>query len=221
MPVSPVFAMTPRQRAGGIMVGILIAAGLLLAIFVPRGSAGGLADQMRNGLGSLPSVASLIAGRSPGDRPEGALASLKAKKQVVLSEERSPRGLSAKPVSPLAALLLPSPSTPEILAPPVAPPVYALLASPPTLVPPTSLASGGSPGVGTPGIIVPAVGGGGGGGGGGGTTPVPVITQPTTPGTSTSAVPEPGSWTMMLVGFGLLGATLRRKRAAASQLAKA
>jgi hypothetical protein len=73
-----------------------------------------------------------------------------------------------------------------------------------------------------PGVVIggigPGVGGGGGGGGGGGpgggnpggggdggtvVPPPPVI-----------AVPEPSTWMMMLIGFGLLGAGLRLRRPA-------
>ena len=105
----------------------------------------------------------------------------------------------------------------------------ALLAAP--LVPQSTFAEvvpddsvGAAPFVGgsaAPGVVIggigPGVGGGGGGGGGGpgggnpggggdgGTVvpPPPVI-----------AVPEPSTWMMMLIGFGLLGAGLRLRRPA-------
>jgi hypothetical protein len=44
-------------------------------------------------------------------------------------------------------------------------------------------------------------GGGGNGGGGGGVTPTP-----------TAPIPEPGSWMMMILGIGMIGAALRRRR---------
>ena len=34
----------------------------------------------------------------------------------------------------------------------------------------------------------------------------------TAPGTTMGAVPEPGTWTMMLIGFGAIGASMRRRR---------
>jgi hypothetical protein len=49
-----------------------------------------------------------------------------------------------------------------------------------------------------------APGGGGGGGGGGG----PTINAPDT----TPAIPEPATWLMMILGFGVLGAWLRHRR---------
>ena len=50
-------------------------------------------------------------------------------------------------------------------------------------------------------------GGGGGGGGGGGENPPPPPPPP-----PVSAVPEPESWLMMILGMGLCGAALRRRR---------
>ena len=41
------------------------------------------------------------------------------------------------------------------------------------------------------------------------------ITDPITPPEPTGGVPEPASWALMIAGFGLVGATLRRRRAAA------
>jgi hypothetical protein len=69
---------------------------------------------------------------------------------------------------------------------------------------------GGGPGGGGGG---PGGGGGGPGGGGGGPPPPPPPPPPPTP-TPFSAVPEPGTWAMMLLGFGMIGLTLRRRRAA-------
>lgn len=65
------------------------------------------------------------------------------------------------------------------------------------------------------GVIVG--GGGGGGGGSGGTPPTsevpggetvipPVIVPPI------AAVPEPGTWLMLIAGFGLMGAAMRRRK---------
>jgi hypothetical protein len=46
--------------------------------------------------------------------------------------------------------------------------------------------------------------------------PMDIISLPTAAADAVSAVPEPAGWAMMLVGFGGLGALLRRRRAAAA-----
>jgi hypothetical protein len=63
----------------------------------------------------------------------------------------------------------------------------------------------------SPGLFVEGVGGGSTGGGGGmpavpGIAPQPEATLPV------SAVPEPGTWLMMITGFFLLGAALRTRK---------
>src|SRR3954454_18822192 len=147
-------AMTPRQRTKSVIVGAVIASALLLAIFVARGTAGGLGDQLRRGLSPLRTLAAMIAERSPGDRPEGALASLKHRKQAVLSDHLAP----AVPASPLAALLT---APPEFVAPPITGPFYSLLGAPGAVVPPIETGPLIPPVGGSPGIIVPAAAGGG------------------------------------------------------------
>src|SRR4051812_32497707 len=118
MPVSAAFAITSRHRTAGIIIAAVLASAMLLAIFVSRGSAGGFGDQIRRSLSSFRTLAAMIAERSPGDRAEGALASLKHKKQFVLSEHVAP----TVPGMPLAALLS---APPEFVAPPVAGPFYS------------------------------------------------------------------------------------------------
>ena len=65
---------------------------------------------------------------------------------------------------------------------------------------------GGSSGGGSGGNSGGSSGGGSGGGGAGGGTIVPPITPPV------SAVPEPADWMLILVGVGLVGASIRRGR---------
>ena len=65
---------------------------------------------------------------------------------------------------------------------------------------------GGSGGSGPTGGF-PGGGGGGGGGGGSITNPAPPITPPAPP---VGVVPEPATWAMMILGFGLIGSALRR-----------
>jgi hypothetical protein len=149
----------------------------------------------------------LLDARSPGVRTAGELTKTKHKR-VLAERETAPKGVPknlaevlAAPISELGPLDISPPSELATILPP----------SGDVLVPP---AGGGvifpPPGG---GVLVPPGGGdtppGGGdnppGGGdqppGGGDTPPP-------------ALPEPGTWMTMILGFGLIGWALRRSRAA-------
>jgi len=64
--------------------------------------------------------------------------------------------------------------------------------------------------------FVPILGGSGGGVGGGvGGTPPATTAPPGIDQPPVSAVPEPATWASMVVGFGLVGALARRRRARA------
>jgi hypothetical protein len=67
------------------------------------------------------------------------------------------------------------------------------------------------PGYGGGGVFAPVPGGGGGGGGGGGPGGPPQQPPQTPPPEQPPAVPEPGTWAMMLAGFGLIGCRFRRR----------
>jgi hypothetical protein len=148
------------------------------------------------------SLAEMLGQRSPGERTEAQLT--KTKRARALARHRLPI-LTDRPLKPnamdLAKILLP-PATdvPVSIANPV----------PMMQVPPTSLASiivppgGGAP-------IVTPPGGSGGGTPGGGSPPL--ITPPTSP-ELIPAVPEPGTWAMMLLGFGFIGWRVRREQPA-------
>jgi hypothetical protein len=171
---------------------------------------------------------SLLADRSPGSRPEGALLSTKRAKAKALdpvelvlpggrtrapvAEDAAPEASLAEPAAdPLlavAATELPLPfSTPE------AAPLALVSGAPPYL--------GGAPG---PGILIPigdlppiAPPGPSGPG-----TPPDCCssgTPPDTPPPVTTAVPEPGTWVMLILGFFLVGGSLRAatRRAAAGR----
>jgi hypothetical protein len=92
------------------------------------------------------------------------------------------------------------PCAPGFVATPLIP--LSTFAAP---VPPDALSSS-NPFLGAvafPGVGVSGFGGGGGGGAtGGGGAPTPPVT----------AVPEPTTWSLMLIGFGLLGGALRSRR---------
>ena len=158
--------------------------------------------------------------RSPGERTAGAVTT-KHKRQPVARHKRHPvmHVLAAAEPAPVAAAVpagVPAVAAPAALAPLVASPV---LAAAPAALAPAVLAPAVAPVIAASGIpvavalipLVPIVaaigdgGGGGGAGGGGGGT----VTPPPPPG---PAVPEPSAWIMLITGFAILGAALRRRR---------
>lgn len=151
-----------------------------------------------------------LEARSPGPRIGGIALKGKGKRARALPRERLAK---AKPK--------PAP-TEKALGKIFYPSEFALNSVPAALpglpsldfAPPVIGGGAGSPFVpGTPGgggfVFVPPGGGGGSppptGGGGGGTPPPP----PPPP----SAVPEPATWLLMIIGFGVIGGALRRKKA--------
>lgn len=188
-----------------------------------------IGSAVNGGVNGFNSVAALLAGRSPGERVEGALASLKHKRQPVLHQRalakvRRPSG--ARPLG--TGIVPPQSAAPFAAAPPAAasPLFNAVSAAPPATIIPAVGQPGGGGGTFFPGVFSP-------GGGGGGvvvpsapdvpvTPPIipPVVTPPVIPPVVVppSAVPEPGSWGMMLIGFGLIGWSIRRRSATAAWL---
>jgi hypothetical protein len=182
------------------VITLVLAAALSIATYSRTDLAAKVRDAADAGLDNIKTVAAMLADRSPGQRPEGALANLKAKKQPALRERALPKLHRSE--SPLAGIVGTPPVPPIEM--PAATPLYNVVTSPPiaqTLVP------GGSGGS-SPPSEAPTPGGGGG-------VVVPPETPivPVTPVTPvTPAVPEPNTWAMMLVGFGLLGWAIRREK---------
>lgn len=150
-------------------------------------------------------------GRSPGER--GATDILKGKAKRALAKDDAPIG-KPKPAQralgktfddPLVSLvgpLTPAPAV-EFLpvdAAPAAPAIPALALTVPG-------GSGGFTPVGG-GFIGGGGGGGSGGGGGDGIVPPPPAPPPV------AAVPEPSTWTLLLIGFAAVGASIRRSKKA-------
>ena len=185
---------------------LAIAAALSVATFSRANFAKALSDAASDGLDNVKTVAAMLADRSPGQRPEGALASLKHKKQPILHERALPK--LRKPESPLAGIVGTLPVPPIEMAPET--PLYSMVSAAPDVIPPTSLVPGGAP----PGSNTPPPGGGGGIVVPPGTTDTPNV--PETP--VTPAVPEPATWAMMLLGFGGIGMAMRRSRRRSSTL---
>lgn len=199
--------------------GLVIAIGtMLLATEVPSAvlSAGG----------GTTALAELLA-RSPGARVGGVALKAKERRAALAAAPSTPSGPAG--ASPSAAL---SPvagggTAPEGPIPGFAPGGVPSDVFPPA-VPQLAVAGPGGDiptGFGFPTTPIPGAGGGtffvpgGGGGGGGGTgitpepgpgTPTPVPTGPV-PG-PVAPVPEPGTWLMLIAGFGMIGGAMRRRR---------
>jgi hypothetical protein len=202
---NPITSLRRPRRAAAAVIGVAAAAALSVATVSNPWLAHKVGEGISDTLHGVQSVAAMLAERSPRARPDGALVNLKHKK-AVLHERALPkiRGPIAPQPTPFEALAGP----PPIALPPPAP-LFATVAGTPTPIPPVGGGPGGPPVLSD--IPLP-----GGGGGGGGFTPPPITTAevppPITP--TTPAVPEPASWSIMLLGFALVGFALKRQRLA-------
>jgi hypothetical protein len=135
------------------------------------------------------SLTDLINGRSPGERNEGALTKTKHARALAKHIWRAPPSseLADVPIRPYAPTLAEAVLATSPLMPPPGPEAFL------------PLIEGGPPG--SPGLIgVPP--------GPGSFTPpegLPETNPSLPPETIPAAVPEPGTWALMLVGFGLIG----------------
>lgn len=185
-----------------------------------------MASLAEPGITAAASVVALLASRSPGERVAGATTS--KQKLVKAPRQRALPGMGggedgAAPRQ--TARLLPTIAVPQAALRPdaaVAPPLTVVDLAP-AAAGSQATPAGGFPGFGAPaagtigGIVLAALPPGGGagappGGGGGGAPPVgappgDVIVSP-----PVSAVPEPGTWLTMLLGFAMIGSGLRRSR---------
>jgi len=184
-----------------------IAAGIAL---VAVGAAAPFTDLPVRAIGNVPDVLSMLHKRSPEERPAGALVATKGLVSAKLSAAVTP---AAAPKVPAASAPAARPATVQQAVPvtPVTLPVAAVtpVASALPLVA-TPAAAGSSFFI--PPLVIP------GGGGGGITT---LVTPPPgaggAPPPPVPGVPEPETWAMMIIGFGLLGGLLRRRRRTASE----
>lgn len=218
--------MAALRALAGLSKGKIAAAGIVIAT-----AGGSLLLMTASSSGVVPgigagAVLAELAARSPGVRIGGV--ALKAKNSRLAPAslgKASPAGAAA-PRAPVATVM----SVGPVGAAPV-----GLAAVPNSIFAPDIVlpALAGTPGSGT----APVLGGGGGGGGGGGfiiappgggsggspggggvippgPAPTPIATaSPTpTPTPPVSAVPEPATWLMLIIGFGLLGGALRQRQ---------
>jgi PEP-CTERM motif len=214
-PTTPGRAVLNR-RNGAIAAVLGLGAALSIAVASDQQLSKAVANGVHDGVNSVKTVASMLAERSPGQRPKGALAKLKQ-----LKHKRAAALPLGRHIIPPVAAILGAPAVPVILPPPIAPapPLYNVVAGgPPIVIPPVPIPPGGGGGGGgggppiLPGIPPP-------GGGGGVLIPPPIVTEVVPPPPVTSAVPEPASWAMMLLGFAMLGSFLRRQKGAGPRVA--
>ena len=186
-----------RRLVAGACAVVLLSSGAMLSMVGVTGS-----DAVAAAVSQAKSLAELLDQRSPGNRGAGALTKTKRVHQALTKL----RGKPAAPLTPsaieLARLLL---SQAPLMPTETGGPLALVQGPPPTLAeiigPPPSAGPGGT-------LVTPPGGGGGSPGGGSGPITYPgrdVITAP--------AVPEPGTWATMLLGFGLIGWRIRRSRA--------
>ena len=157
------------------------------------------------GLSSAQRLMAMLDARSPGEREKGALTKTKSKQRLAFVPRERALGKvfppKPSPVEQLARVVVPTPPValvpPIVPVAPITPPAMADIISPGSLIASAPVAFG-------------SVIGGGGGGGGGGSPPPTSSTPP--PTSVTSPVPEPGTWLMMLLGFGMVGSTISRQR---------
>jgi hypothetical protein len=187
-------AMRSRQRRVTLAVGLAVAlAGVgTLSVTGVTGS-----DLAQAAVTQAKSLADLLNARSPGERTQAQLTKTKRAKPLARPRMRPAQHAQApkEQMVEFASLLT---STP--LAVGLERPLPLTAVSPP------------------PSLAMVVTGGGGGGGGGGvlpptgGDGPVTFPTpQPREVITAPSAVPEPGTWATMLLGFGFIAWQVRRR----------
>lgn len=202
----PVILRRLRRGIGGRGAVVVLAIGVAAALSVvtlsnPR-AAGALGDGVSETISGMKTVAAMLAERSPGERPVGALANLKPMRQAAVHERALPK---VRGPGPAAYEALAGPPPPIPLAAPPPGPLFAE-GAPVPIIPVTTGAPFGPPVLSN--IPLP-----GGGGGGGAFPPIVTSEVPNVPPTPAESVPEPASWGLMLVGFALIGISLRRRRA--------
>ena len=205
-----------RRRTAAALACLCLATAVPLTLSFADFTAG---DVLQAAVAEAQSLADLLDKRSPGERVEAQLT--KHKRQHALARHRAGPKVTATPNEVALATLLTAP--PEPLPVDLTAAALPLMPAPPSLgsilnapgggggailIPPGSGSSGTPPGGGsggTPpggGSLIPP---------GGGDTPLsnpkdsrePIVIE--TPG----AVPEPATWAMMLLGFGLIGWRIR------------
>jgi hypothetical protein len=184
---------------------MLVAAGALaLVTAAPLTIAAYLGtDPVVPGFENAKSLLAMLSERSPGERTAAELITKHRRAAAAPKERALGKIHNPPPTQFLDAIAPPPPTIAEL------PPFEAALTNlGPLMNIPGPPGSGG-------GIVTPQSppGGGGGGGGGGGDTETPPEQPPPPP-----AVPEPGTWATLLLGFGMTGWLMRRRRRSGTAL---
>jgi hypothetical protein len=152
-------------------------------------------------------LAELLSQRSPGTRTAAELTKTKhartAARLRTVPKVAAPTGHAPPPTADTPAELT------SVLQSPLVPVGLLAPGGPSPITPPPSLGAIFAANPGTPGFTPP--------GGGGGRVSFPT-TQPRVEVPALSAVPEPGTWAMMLMGFALIGWRVRRYRRTSRKL---
>ena len=198
------------------MIGAKQLAIIAAAALVAAGAAAPFMDLPVLTQAKSPDLLSMLHKRSPEERQVGALAQTKTRVSMKLSAAVPAAAAAptvpaaaapamAAPVSAALPLVQAPAAVPIAFVPAVAPVAVAPVAAVPAIFP----VAAGSGLLLLP-MVVPA-------GGGGGGFPIGAITPPGgggAPPPPVPGVPEPRSWAMMIIGFGMLGGLLRRRRRA-------
>ena len=192
-------AMRARRRRSALLI-VLIAAALAGVGIWSVGELTGN-NMIQAAVNQAKSVADLLNGRSPGERTQGQLTKTKHKhalaKMRAAPRPRTDQAIDRKVAMVDLAKLLETPPPPPAVAkalPSFAPSDFTppsigtIVMQPPGELPPGGSPPGGSPPGGTPP----------------GTPPKIIVPMP-------SAVPEPGTWATMLIGFALIGWRVRSR----------
>ena len=201
-----------RLRVGAMAIALLLLA--IMSITIPAFSGDG-----GNLLAQTTDVLNRFVGRSPGERDETNLLKGKERKEKSLAERLLGRRLNGgEPEQRALGKIFDTPPEDSIKELVQDPPGPLALGEPvPSGLPPLGdigIAPGGGSSSGFPGGISTVVPSGPGGIPGGPNPGTPTPGGPTDPNVEppVAAVPEPGTWALMLIGFGLCGAALRRRR---------
>ena len=191
-----------RRFIASACAAALVGSGTFLSLVGVSGS-----DVAAAAVHQAQSLSQLLDQRSPGERTAGAQTKHK-KVQHALARPHMRARPHGPSTSELAKILMPSGpvGTEAPLVPPAPLPAPQLADF---VTPPAAPGGGGGP------VVVGPGGGSPGGGVGGGGSPggPPIVYQPQEIKPPVAAVPEPGTWAMMLLGFGLMGWRVRRSTA--------